>query len=102
MDRVWERLGIGAAIRRVATGRRLDGEAVERIVFALVAQRALKPGSKLPATDWVAMRVAIEGLAGFSDDQAYRAMDFLLDALNEIASEVFASVGACQGSCVRA
>ncbi len=51
LDRLWERLGIGEAIRRVAAGRRLDGEAVERVVFALVAQRALKPGSKLAATD---------------------------------------------------
>ena len=92
LDRLWERLGIGAAIRRVATGRRLDGEAVERIVFALVAQRALKPGSKLAATDWVAKRVAIEGLTEFTDDQAYRAMDFLLKALPEIASEIFGSV----------
>ncbi len=92
LDRLWERLGIKAAIRRVATGRRLDGEAVERIVFALVAQRALKPGSKLAATDWVAKRVAIEGLTEFTDDQAYRAMDFLLKALPEIASEIFGSV----------
>ncbi len=92
LDRVWERLGIGAAIRRVAASRRLDGAAVERIVFALVAQRALKPGSKLAATDWVAKRVAIEGLSGFTDDQAYRAMDFLLDALGEIAGEIFSSV----------
>ena len=64
LDRLWERLGIGAAIRRVAAGRRLDGEAVERVVFALVAQRALEPGSKLAATRWVAERVAIEGCAG--------------------------------------
>ena len=92
LDRVWERLGLGAAIRRVATGRRLDGEAVERVVFALVAQRALRPGSKLAATDWVAKRVAIEGLSGFTDDQPYRAMDFLLEALGEIAGEIFASV----------
>ena len=92
LDRLWERLGIGAAIRRVAAGRRLDGEAVERVVFALVAQRALKPGSKLAATDWVAKRVAIEGLMGFTDDQAYRAMDFLLEALEEIAGEIFGSV----------
>ena len=92
LDRVWERLGIGAAIRRVAAGRRLDGEAVERVVFALVAQRALKPGSKLAATEWVAKRVAIEGLVGFTDDQAYRSMDFLLEALAEIAGEIFGSV----------
>jgi len=92
VDRVWERLGIGAAIRRVAAGRRLDGEAVERVVFALVAQRALEPGSKLSGTKWVAERVAIEGCAGFSDDAAYAALDFLLDALDEIAAEIFGSV----------
>jgi hypothetical protein len=89
LDRIWERLGIGAAI---ATGRRLDGEAVERVVFALVAQRALEPGSKLAGTKWVAERVAIEGCQGFTDDAAYAAMDFLLNALNDIAAEVFASV----------
>jgi transposase len=92
LDRIWERLGIGAAIRRVATGRRLDGDAVERVVFALVAQRACEPGSKLAATGWVAERVAITGCAGFTDDAAYAAMDFLLDALGEIAAEIFSSV----------
>src|SRR5699024_8665914 len=93
LDQLWARLGIGAAIRRAA-GRRaqLDANAVERVLFALVAQRALEPGSKLAATSWVAERVVIENLAGFSDDQAYRAMDFLLEALEEIASEVFTSV----------
>ncbi len=92
LDRIWERLGIGAAIRRVAAGRRLDGEAVERVVFSLVAQRALEPGSKLAGTKWVAERVAIEGCTGFSEDAAYAAMDFLLEALPEIASEIFGSV----------
>ena len=92
LDRIWERLGIGAAIRRAAAGRRLDGEAVERVVFALVCQRACEPGSKLAATGWVAERVAIAGCAGFTDDAAYAAMDFLLDALPEIAAEVFGSV----------
>jgi hypothetical protein len=92
LDRIWERLGVGAAIRRIAAGRRLDGEAVERVVFALVAQRACEPGSKLAATGWVAERVAIAGCPGFTDDAAYAAMDFLLDALPEIAAEVFGSV----------
>jgi hypothetical protein len=92
LDRIWERLGIGAAIRRVATGRRLDGEAVERVLFALVAQRALEPGSKLAGTKWVAERVAIEGCTGFSEDAAYAGMDFLLEALDEIAGEIFGSV----------
>jgi hypothetical protein len=92
LDQVWASIGIGDAVRRVATGRRLDGDAVERVLFALVAQRALEPGSKLAATRWVGERVAIEGLAEVSDDQAYRGMDFLLDALGEVAGEIFASV----------
>ena len=92
LDRIWERLGVGAAIRQVATGRRLDGDAVERVVFALVAQRACEPGSKLAATGWVARRVAIESCPGFTEDAAYAAMDFLLDALDEIAAQVFSSV----------
>ena len=92
LDQIWERLGIGAAIRRVAQGRRLDGEAVERVIFSLVAQRALEPGSKLAATGWVAERVAIGNCSGFSDDAAYAGMDFLLDSLPEIAAEIFSSV----------
>jgi Transposase DDE domain len=92
LDQVWQQVGIGAAVRRVATGRRLDGDAVERVLFALVAHRALEPGSKLAATRWVAERVAIGGLPEVSDDQAYRGMDFLLDALGEVAGEIFASV----------
>jgi hypothetical protein len=92
LARLWERLRIGAAVLRVAEGRRLDGEAAERVVFALVAQRALEPGSKLAATRWAAERVFLEGCPAFSDDAAYAAMDFLLDALDEVASEIFWSV----------
>jgi len=92
LDRVWERLGIGAAIGKIAAARKLEAAAVERVLFALVAQRALAPASKLAGTRWVAERVAIEGLPALTDDQAYRAMDFLLEALEEIAGEIFGSV----------
>ena len=92
LDQLWDRLGVGAALRRVAAGRRIDGGAAERVLFALVAQRALEPGSKLAATRWVAERVAIADCLGFSDDSAYAAMDFLLDALDEIAARIFDSV----------
>lgn len=92
LDQLWSRLGIGAAIRRIAQGRRLDPQTVERVIFTLVAQRALEPGSKLAATGWVADRVAIGDITELTDDQAYRGMDFLLAALPEIAGEVFGSV----------
>ena len=92
LGQLWDRLGIGAALRRVAADRRLDAAATERVIFALVAQRALEPGSKLAATGWVAERVAIADCPGFSDDSAYAAMDFLLDAVGEIAARIFDSV----------
>ena len=92
LDQLWGRLGIGAALRGVAANRRIDGGTAERVLFALVAQRALEPASKLAATRWVAERVAVPDCPGFSDDSAYAAMDFLLDALGEIAAEIFGSV----------
>ncbi|MFP5489553.1 MAG: transposase, partial [Acidimicrobiia bacterium] len=64
---------------------------VERIVFALVAQRCLEPASKLAAVRWVRERVAIDGCPAFDDDAAYAAMDFLAGALGEIAETIFAS-----------
>ena len=91
LDALFERLGITAALRKAAAGRRLDAELVERICFALTAQRALEPGSKLAATRWAAERVAIPGCPAFDGDAAYRAMDFLLAALPEIAEGVFSS-----------
>ncbi|MGB8022440.1 MAG: hypothetical protein WCF04_14510 [Candidatus Nanopelagicales bacterium] len=38
LDQVWRNIGIGAAVRRVAAGRRLDGDAVERVLFHRVAE----------------------------------------------------------------
>ena len=93
LDRLWERLGIGAAIRRVATGRRLDGDVVERVVFALVCAA----GVRTRARSWPRPAGWPSGsrstaARGSLDDAAYAAMDFLLDALGEIAAEVFSSV----------
>ena len=91
LDALFARLGISAALRQAAQGRRLDAAAVERVCFALVAQRALEPGSKLAATRWAAERVAVEHCPPFDADAAYAAMDFLAGALPEIAEGVFAT-----------
>jgi transposase len=76
---LWARLEIGQAIKRVADGRRFT-TAVERVLFALVANRAIEPMSKLSAAEWATEDVVIPGLAGMDDDQAYRAMDLLVEA----------------------
>ena len=46
LDQLWRLLGVGDALRRVAAGRRVT-PLVERLIFALVANRALAPMSKL-------------------------------------------------------
>src|SRR6266567_4702574 len=77
----------------VAAGRRLEAGAVERAIFAMVANRlSVKPLSKLAGCDWVAERAFVQGLAEVSDDACYRAMDFLHAALPALQERVFFSV----------
>jgi hypothetical protein len=96
LDGLWRRLGIDCAIRSLLAGRRLDETLVERVLFALVANRALAPSSKLAATRWIAHDVAIDGfdtLAGeVSEDSCYRAMDALLDVGDALARQVYDQV----------
>ena len=93
LDRIWERLGIGAAIRRVAAGRRLDGERGRAGgVRAGRASGRASPGRSWPRPAGWPSGSRSSGCPGFTDDAAYAAMDFLLDALDEIAAEVFGSV----------
>jgi hypothetical protein len=89
LDELWHRLGIARALMEAAGGRRLSDEVVERVLFALVAQRCLEPASKLACVSWVQERVAISSCPPFDDQAAYAAMDFLLDALAEIAAGIF-------------
>ncbi len=88
LDGLWSRLGIGEIMARLLRGRRLD-PAAERALFAMVANRALEPLSKLSCAAWVTERVTIPGLADLSDDQCYRAMDWLLAIEPELAEQVY-------------
>jgi hypothetical protein len=85
LDGLWAQLGITDALKEVVGGRRFTTD-VERVLFALVANRAIDPCSKLAAAEWVGADVAIPGLAAMDEDQAYRAMDLLVDA--DVAGEV--------------
>jgi IS4 transposase len=79
LEGLWQRLGVADALGGVLGGRRF-GTAVERVLFALVANRAVDPMSKLSAAEWASHDAAIPGLVGMDDDQAYRAMDLLVAA----------------------
>ena len=88
---LWAQLGIGKAIGRVAgQGRGRSG--VERAIFAMVCQRCLEPASKLEATRWLGRDVVLEGIEAVTDDELYRAMDFLLACAERVQESVFFSV----------
>jgi len=92
LDGLWRRLQIPGVITGLAKGRRFDAARVERVLFALVANRALVPVSKLAATDWVRDRVHIDGLDDVGVDECYRAMDWLLTVETDLAEAVYWSV----------
>jgi len=92
LDGLWRRLGIDTAIRAALAGSRADADRVERILFALTANRALKPCSKLAATDWIAHDVHIDGLPEMLDEACYRAMDTLLGIEKSVTERIYHQV----------
>ncbi len=88
LDGVWRALGLDAVFERLLEERSFRTP-VERAVFAMVAQRAIDPGSKLSVESWVADEAFIPGLERVDVQQLYRAMDVLLGAHDEVQAEVF-------------
>jgi hypothetical protein len=89
LDGLWRRLGLDELMRGALRGRRCDPVAVERVLFALVANRALDPCSKLAAGRWAERDAHVPGLTTLDDDAAYRAMDLLLEVEDTLAEQVF-------------
>ena len=86
LDALWNRLGIGAATRRLIAGQLEDS--AERVLFALVANRALAPSSKPAAARWVSEDVIIRGLPTTTDDACYRVMCWLLEVKSALETEI--------------
>jgi hypothetical protein len=77
LEQLWQRLGIGEVIQEVCGARKFDFE-VERALFAMVANRACAPASKLYCYEqWLREEVRIEGTETLQLQHLYRAMDFL-------------------------
>jgi len=91
LDELWHRLGIDQVIHRQLAGRKLDPR-VERVLFALVANRALAASSKLAAAGWISNDVHIENLPGIGEQSCYRAMDYLLAIEPQLAEEAYRQV----------
>jgi Transposase DDE domain len=96
LDALWRRLGIDTVLRgldaKPRRGRPREVEVTERVLFGLVANRALAPSSKLAAADWINHDVHIDGLPQTSDDACYRAMDWLHDVREQLEVGVFHQV----------
>jgi Transposase DDE domain len=88
LDGLWRTLKIERTLDRLLEGRRLDPRA-ERVIFAMVANRALEPLSKLACSKWVSERAWINGLPELDEDACYRAMDWLLEIEDELAEQVY-------------
>jgi hypothetical protein len=78
LDELWRRLRIDTVLRPLVGSTRRGVDA-ERVLFALVTNRALAPSSKLAAADWICQDVHLPGLPHVTDDTCYRAMDQLIE-----------------------
>ena len=88
LDGLWRELAIDRTLQGLLRGRRLDGRA-ERVIFAMVSNRALEPLSKLAASKWVSERAWIGELPELDEDSCYRSMDWLLEVQDELAEAVY-------------
>lgn len=91
LDRIWSELGVDATLKGLAGGRRID-PGMERVLFALVANRALEPTSKLGAAEWVSEDAAVPGLPAVDVDACYRAMDWLTEVAGDLEEAVWGAV----------
>lgn len=88
LEKLRKNLGIQASLRDLLRDRAYQYPA-ERALFAMVANQALAPTSKLAVEEWVRDEVWIKDLPEVPVHQLYRAMDFLLEAAEEVRKEVF-------------
>jgi Transposase DDE domain len=88
LDGLWQQLAVDRTVMGLLARRRLDGRA-ERVIFAMVANRALEPLSKLAASKWVSERAWIQDLPERDEDSCYRSMDWLLEVQDELCEAVY-------------
>lgn len=91
LDGMWKRLGIEKTLQQLLSERDFRTP-IERMLFAMVANRALAPASKLHLEHWVSKEALIDELPDVDVHQLYRAMDFLIEAADEIQKRIFFSV----------
>ena len=89
LEALWRRLGIADVIEHHVTHRKLDFS-VERALFAMVANRACAPSSKLYCYEqWLREDVRIAGTEALALHHLYRAMDVLEASKEAIEQDLY-------------
>src|SRR5690606_14591180 len=90
-DQLWKKLGMDTILEEIFKERKHEIN-LERAIFAMVANRALAPSSKLGMEEWISEDVYLPGLSSVHCHQLYRAMAELLDAQSLLEDRVFDNV----------
>ena len=85
---LWQRLNIDQRLETVLKDRSFTAP-IKEALFAMVANRALAPCSKLAIEQWAAEDVFLGTEEDLQVQHFYRAMDFLLEHAEEVQKEVF-------------
>ncbi|WP_054030144.1 IS1634 family transposase [Desulfatitalea tepidiphila] len=85
---LWQRLNIDDCLKKALDQRSFTAPVADAL-FAMVANRALAPSSKLAIEQWAAEQVYLGDHPALQVQHFYRAMDFLLEHGEAIQKEVF-------------
>jgi transposase len=89
LEQLWRELGIDAVLAQCADAKSTR-QPFERALFAMVANRALAPYSKLYCWEqWLREDVFLPSTHGLDLQHLYRAMDFLEENKAEVEKEVY-------------
>lgn len=85
---LWQRLGLDDCLKKALDQRSFTAPMADAL-FAMVANRALAPSSKLAIEQWAADEVFLGDHQQLQVQHCYRAMDFLLEHAEAVQKEVF-------------
>ena len=87
---LWQQAGFEEFFRQRFEGRGF-GFPLDEVIFALVAQRIIKPASKLACEHWIDRIAYLPELEGIPVDLLYAALDELIAEQEEIRQQMFFS-----------
>jgi len=85
---IWNRLRMDECLKKALSERSFSAT-ISDAIFAMVANRALAPSSKLAIEQWVQDEVYLVNQEQLQVQHFYRTMDFMLEHNDAIQKEVF-------------